>query len=133
MMSRKMMFVNAHRITKQIVDSADDYAIAFEFALKFVWGKVKAGMKRMSQSAQRNAVYTLTHKQYTGPSFFWIGHKGVPDWLMEENLTQSENDGAHLAYSIRVARETAKAFLLTFVTDYGDIEMWAPRSVVKGF
>lgn len=67
MMSRKMMFVNAHRIAKQIVDSADGYAIAFEFALKFVWGKVKAGMKRMSQSAQRNAVYTLTHKTIHRP------------------------------------------------------------------
>lgn len=38
-----------------------------------------------------------------------------------------------LAYNIGVERETEKALLLCFETDFGNITMWAPKSVVKGF
>lgn len=79
------------------------------------------------------AVYELTHKQYDGPEFFWLGRQGVPVWLMEKSLDPTELWGAQLAYNIEVERETEKALLLCFETDFGNITMWAPKSVVKGF
>ena len=87
----------------------------------------------MSESAFNHAIYELTHKPYEGPKFFWSGKQGVPEWLMKKNLSQAEYDGAHQAYGVYASRETAKAVLVNFDTDFGKITMWAPKSVVKGF
>lgn len=106
----------AHKIAKKIVKEVGNYMVALKLALKKIWAMAKAGRKRMSDSAFNGAVYELTHKQYDGPEFFWLGRQGVPVWLMEKNLDQTE-----------------KALLLCFETDFGNITMWAPKSVVKGF
>lgn len=94
---------------------------------------VKEGRKKMTAGAFKNALYTLTHKEYNGPEFLWINGKGIPLWLMMKNLSQMEYQGAKLAYDMYAKRETEKAVLIHFDTDYGFIEMWAPKSVVKGF
>ena len=109
--------------------------IALKLALKKIWVMVKAGRKKMSDTAFKSALYELIHqkKEYNGPEFFWLGSKGIPVWLMEKNLDQTELWGAQLAYNIGVERETEKALLLCFETDFGNITMWTPKSVVKGF
>ncbi|MEK1411294.1 hypothetical protein HCZ18_08090 [Limosilactobacillus fermentum] len=132
-MTKRQMMIQAHKLAKKLVTKTGNYAIALKFALKKIWAMVKAGRKRMSESALKGAIYDLTHKPYNGPAFFWFGKMGIPEWLMAKNLNQSENQGAHLAYSIYAKRETTKAVLINFTTDFGNITMWAPKSVVKGF
>ena len=132
-MTKKQMMIQAHKMAKKLVEKTGNYAIALSFALKKIWAMVKAGRKRMSESAFKGAIYDLTRKPYNGPAFFWFGKMGIPEWLMAKNLNQSENQGAHLAYSVYAKRETAKAVLVEFETDFGNIDMWAPKSVVKGF
>lgn len=134
-MSTKSLMKQAHKLAKEIVEKVGDYMIALKLALKKIWAMVKAGRKRMSDSAFKSAVYELTHqkKEYNGPEFFWLGSKGIPVWLMEKNLDQTELWGAQLAYNMYAKRETEKAALIVFETDFGNITMWAPKSVVKGF
>lgn len=134
-MSKKNLMKQAHKLAKKIVEKVGDYMIALKLALKKIWVMVKAGRKKMSDTAFKSAVYELTHqkKDYNGPEFFWLGSKGIPVWLMEKNLDQTELWGAQLAYNIGVERETEKALLLCFETDFGNITMWTPKSVVKGF
>lgn len=132
-MTKKQMMIQAHKLAKKLVAKTDNYMIALKFALKQIWAMSKAGRKRMSESAFNHAVYELTRKPYNGPQFFWSGKQGVPEWLMKKNLSQAEYDGAHQAYSVYASRETAKAVLVNFDTDFGKITMWAPKSVVKGF
>lgn len=134
-MSKKTLMKQAHKIAKKIVKEVGNYMVALKLALKKIWAMAKAGRKRMSDSAFKGAIYELKHKkrEYNGPEFFWLGRQGVPVWLMEKNLDQTELWGAQLAYNIGVERETEKALLLCFETDFGNITMWAPKSVVKGF
>ncbi|MCQ2076373.1 MAG: hypothetical protein MJZ20_04965 [Bacteroidaceae bacterium] len=94
---------------------------------------VKEGRKKMTASAFKNAVYTLTHKVYNGPKFLWIGQQGVPEWLLYENLDIQERCAVDGAYRMYAKRETEKAVLIEFDTEFGYITMWAPKSVVKGF
>nr|DAV65121.1 MAG TPA: hypothetical protein [Caudoviricetes sp.] len=134
-MSKKSLMKQAHKLAKELVEKVGNYMIALKLALKKIWAMVKAGRKRMSDSAFKNAVYELIHqkKEYNGPEFFWLGSKGLPLWLMDNNLDQSEMQGAMLAYNIYAERYTEKAALIVFETDFGNIKMWAPKSVIKGF
>lgn len=132
-MSKKNLMKQAHKLAKELVKKVGDYMVALKLALKKVWAMAKAGRKKMSDSAFKEALYELTHKQYNGPEFFWLGSKGIPLWLMDNNLDQSEMQGAMLAYNIYAERYTEKAVLVVFETDFGNITMWAPKSVVKGF
>lgn len=134
-MSKKQIMKQAHKIAKKIVKEVGNYMVALKLALKKIWAMAKAGRKRMSDSAFKGAVYELTHKkrEYNGPEFFWLGSKGIPVWLMDNNLDQTELWGAQLAYNMYAERETEKAALIVFETDFGNIKMWAPKSVIKGF
>lgn len=132
-MSKKQIMKQAHKIAKKIVKEVGNYMVALKLALKKIWAMAKAGRKRMSDSAFKGAIYELTHKQYNGPEFFWLGSKGIPVWLMDSNLDQTELWGAQLAYNMYAERETEKAALIVFETDFGNIKMWAPKSVIKGF
>lgn len=132
-MTKANIMKTAHKLAKKLVVKTGNYAIALKFALVQIWAMAKAGRKRMSESAFENAEWNATHKPYNGPAFFWCGRKGVPCWLMKKNLTQAEYDGAQQACEMYAKRETAKAVLINFTTDFGNITMWAPKSVVKGF
>lgn len=134
-MSKKNLMKQAHKLAKKIVEKVGDYIIALKLALKKVWAMAKAGRKKMSDTAFKSALYELTHqkKEYNGPEFFWLGSKGIPVWLMDNNLDQTELWGAQLAYNMYAERETEKATLIVFETDFGNITMWAPKSVIKGF
>lgn len=134
-MSKKNLMKQAHKLAKKIVEKVGDYIIALKLALKKVWAMAKAGREKMSDTAFKSALYELTHqkKEYNGPEFFWLGSKGIPVWLMDNNLDQTELWGAQLAYNMYAERETEKAALIVFETDFGNITMWAPKSVIKGF
>lgn len=134
-MSRRNLMKQAHKLAKKIVEKVGDYMIALKLALKKIWAMAKTGRKKMSDSAFKNALYELTHekKEYNGPEFLWVGRQGIPLWLMEKNLDQAEMQGAMLAYNMYAKRETEKAALIVFETDFGNITMWSPKSVIKGF
>lgn len=134
-MSKRNLMKQAHKLAKELVEKVGDYMIALKLALKKIWAMAKAGRKKMSDTAFKSALYELTHKkrEYNGPEFLWVGRQGVPLWLMEKNLDQAEMQGAMLAYNMYAKRETEKAALIVFETDFGNITMWSPKSVIKGF
>ena len=58
--------------------------------------------------------------------------KFIPAWIMQKNLSQNQ------LYAVRaegenpdVVRETEKAVLVAWFTEYGKVEMWCPKSVLK--
>lgn len=60
--------------------------------------------------------------------------KFIPEWIIEKNLDQnqiyairSESDGGSLL------RETEKAVLVVWFTEYGKVELWCPKSVLKSY
>ena len=55
----------------------------------------------------------------------------VPTWLLSENLSQQEFQAVQTAYTSQTVRETAKAKLIAFSTDFGRITCWVPKSVMK--
>ncbi len=55
----------------------------------------------------------------------------VPVWLLSKNLDQQEMQAMDTAYSRETVRETAKAMLIRFSTDFGNIQCWVPKSVIK--
>ena len=61
-MSKKSLMKQAHKLAKELVEKVGNYMIALKLALKKIWAMVKAGRKRMSDSAFKNAVYELTHQ-----------------------------------------------------------------------
>lgn len=62
-MSKKQIMKQAHKIAKKIVKEVGNYMVALKLALRKIWAMVKAGRKRMSDSAFKGAVYELTHKK----------------------------------------------------------------------
>lgn len=130
-MKKSLMFKKAHEIARSINGQVGNYSIAFKLALKRVWKMVKNGRKRFSESSITNSIYRLTHKPrkaYDGP----IYTNGVPDWILENNLNQQERQAVGLAYAVDVIKETTKAVLIQWVTDFGNITTWCPKSVFKG-
>ena len=55
----------------------------------------------------------------------------VPVWLLSKNLDRQEMQAMDTAYDRETVRETAKAMLVRFLTDYGNITCWVPKSVIK--
>lgn len=58
--------------------------------------------------------------------------KFIPEWIINKNLDQNQ------VYAIRaegedasLVRETEKAVLVAWFTEYGKVEMWCPKSVLK--
>lgn len=58
--------------------------------------------------------------------------KFIPEWIIEKNLDQNQ------IYAIRaegedasLVRETEKAILVAWFTEFGKVSMWCPKSVLK--
>lgn len=58
--------------------------------------------------------------------------KYIPDWIVEKNLDQNQ------IYAVRAEgedataqRETEKAVLAAWTTEYGKVSLWVPKSVLK--
>lgn len=58
--------------------------------------------------------------------------KFIPEWIIEKNLDQNQ------IYAVRaegedaeLVRETEKAILVEWATEFGKVSMWCPKSVLK--
>lgn len=58
--------------------------------------------------------------------------KYVPEWIVTKSL---ERDRRYAVYAEgtnpTIARETEKAILLEWMTEFGKVSMWCPKSVLK--
>lgn len=128
MMTKKQMMISAHAIAKQIVEFTENYQIALSLALKEVWRQVKLyNKKRFGVEAIWSAAARICRPVEKKDE----NVDGVPAWIIRKNLGQSE------AYAVlnecngsSVIRETEKAVLVSFDTNYGVVEMWSPKSVL---
>lgn len=121
------MMKAANQIAKEIVHATGDYRIAMSFALKEVWRQVKLyNKKRFGDVAILTAAQRLTTKKVSKPANVY----GVPFWFLSENLDQQELQAIELSNGVQVKRETTKAELLAFDTDFGTITLWTPKSII---
>ena len=127
-MTKRNMMKTAHAIAQEIVDEVGDYQIALSIALKEVWRQVKLYDKKRFGDV---AVLTAAQRLVTPKRDHNANVYGVPAWIIVKNLRQDEADAVigHTA-SISIVRETEKAQLIRFDTDFGGIEMWTPKSVL---
>lgn len=130
-MTKKNMMRYAHKLAKKLVKKTEDYQMALSLALKEIWRQVKLyDKKRFTKYSLETAYDRITQpqmsfKEQTADVY------GVPAWIINKNLNNDE------AYSVlnecenmNVVRETEKAKLVEFITSYGSIEMWTPKSVI---
>lgn len=99
MMSSKMMFVNAHKIAKMIVETVGDYMVAFKLALKQVWSDVKGGKKRYTQTTlNSDAAYlkgekkTANHNSFDNFRFNGLHFRKISNkYLTMNRVSDNEN------------------------------------------
>ena len=128
-MTKKHMMVAAHRIAQRIVKEVGNYSIALSLALKEVWRQVKTyNKKRFGWEAIYSAERRLcTPKQQSTNKN--VG--GVPEWIIRKNLTTEEAFAVINSYpQVTIKKETEKAVLVDFHTDWGHVSMWCPKSVM---
>lgn len=124
-MKKTVMMRTAHRLARVIVAKTGNYQIALSFALKYVWKRAKAGKKVFGRNAMYFAIENLTTSPAPKNVF------GVPAWIIEKNLSQDEAYAVlNETNSTAVVRETEKAELVKFDTEYGYVQMWTPKSVL---
>ncbi|HJB78500.1 MAG TPA: hypothetical protein H9767_03315 [Candidatus Nosocomiicoccus stercorigallinarum] len=127
-MNKKEMMKAAHKIAKQLVKHTENYGIALSMAMKHVWNIAKIGVRQINDMGVQSAVANLTKQSQPKVS---RNVDGVPEWIIRKNLNENQ------AYAVLnennktfVVRETEKAKLFKFDTEYGYIEMWSPKSVL---
>ena len=54
----------------------------------------------------------------------------IKSWFLNKEFTQGERYAISTADDPDVVRETEKAFLLKWKTEFGTIQHWVPKSVV---
>lgn len=133
-MTRKNMMRYAHQLAKKLVEVTKNYQIALSFALKEIWRQVKLyDKKRFTQNSIATAYDRIGNPNYRKMFENNTNNDvhGVPAWIINKNLNSNE------AYAVlnecdgmSVLRETEKAQLVEFVTNYGEITMWTPKSVL---
>lgn len=128
-MTKRNMMRYAHELAKLLVAHTGDYQIALSFALKEVWRQVKLyDKKRFTKNSIMSAYARLRQPRRNNNTQNVFG---VPAWLIRNNLTNAEAYAVlNECYSMKVVRETEKAQLVEFSTNYGKIKMWTPKSVL---
>src|SRR5690625_2766390 len=130
-MTKRNMMRYAHKIAKGIVGEVGDYQIALSLALKEIWRQVKLyDKKRFTKYSIATACDRIKQPQMKG-----YGKQedvfGVPAWIIRKSLS---NDEAYAVLNesdnMNVVRETEKAQLVEFFTNYGKVTMWTPKSVL---
>lgn len=120
----KVMEVS-HKVAKYLVKKTRDYRIALTFAMRYVWGMVRRGKMRIGKKTIERIVYTLSTPRVT-PNI-----DGVPMWIIEENLQDEEVSAIKCGSPVvKFLKETEKAVNVMFCTDFGNIFMWCPKSVL---
>ena len=57
----------------------------------------------------------------------------VKKWFLEKAFTQNERYAIDTTEQVSIVRETEKAVLIKWVTDFGTIQRWVPKSCVESF
>lgn len=130
-MTKRNMMKYAHQLAKLLVEDTKNYQIALSMALKEIWRQVKLyDKKRFTKYSIATAYDRLTQPQMSGKTAE-VDVFGVPAWIIRKNLS---NDEAYAVLNecdaMAVVRETEKAKLVKFSTNYGNVEMWTPKSVL---
>lgn len=127
-MKKATLMKSAHRLAHEIVADYGNYSIALSFALKEVWRQVKLyDKKRFGDVAIITAAQRLTTVKKAKRNDIF----GVPTWIIEKNLNVNESYAVlNQCNSKSLVRETEKAELVSFDTDFGTIEMWTPKSIL---
>lgn len=103
-MTMKVLFKNAWKFAKdgakQFGGSAKEY---FAAALKKAW-KLKREFENPASSLE------------------------IKQWFVNKNFFGEEARIADYSYDRQIERETAKAVLIKFVSDYGTMTKWVPKS-----
>lgn len=71
----------------------------------------------------------IAEKSVEGRDFDSIGQL-VPQWVLDKKLSDSERYAWSVGDGAYVKRETDKALLLGNKTDYGEVTVWVPKSVM---
>jgi|SRR5690625_413077 len=130
-MTKRNMMRYAHEIAKRIVEDVEDYQIALSLALKEIWRQVKLyDKKRFTKYSLQTAADRITQPQMAfkekETDIF-----GVPAWIIRKNLDSNQAYAVlNEANRMKTVRETEKAKLVEFDTNYGKITMWTPKSVL---
>lgn len=115
----------SHKVAKYLVAKTDDYMIALKFAMKYVWGMVRKGKTRIGQKTIERVVWTLSHPRVER------NIDGIPMWIIEKNLSFEQQRAVRCGDPVtKVLKETEKAINVCFETDFGNIYMWCPKSVL---
>lgn len=127
-MTKRNMMKYAHQLAKLLVEQTGDYQIALSFALKEVWRQVKLyDKKRFTKNSIMSAYVRLRQPRRNNTRNVF----GVPAWIIRKNLTNEEAYAVlNECDSMKVVRETEKAQLVEFDTNYGRVRMWTPKSVL---
>lgn len=126
MKQAKVMEVS-HKVAKELVKKTGNYMIALKFAMKYVWGIVRKGKMRIGAKIIERIVSTLSRPRVEPNT------DGVPHWIIEKNLSQEEAYAVRCeCYKTKVMKETEKAVNVMFCTNYGNVFMWCPKSVLVG-
>ena len=87
---------------------------SFAKCLKEAWKAAKEEVRRNSSSVEKKE----TSKEI----------KAVADWFLKKNFDQNERYVISLA-DMKAIKETAKAYFINAVSDFGTISFWCPKSV----
>ena len=130
-MTKRNMMRYAHQLAKKLVKLTENYQMALSLALKEIWRQVKLyNKKRFTQYSIATAYDRIRQPQM---SFKAVESdvNGVPAWIIRKNLNNDESYAVlNECDSMNVVRETEKAQLVEFITNYGNIKMWTPKSVL---
>lgn len=55
----------------------------------------------------------------------------APDWWLDKKLSWSERAAVNTSGGASVKRETEKAVLFSYDTDYGEVTVWTPKSILN--
>src|SRR5690625_3068838 len=128
-MTKKNMMRYAHQLAKKLVKETENYQIALSFALKEIWRQVKLyDKKRFTKGSIATAYARLRQPRHDNSN---DNVYGVPTWIIRKNLDQNEQYAViNECEGMSVVRETEKAQLVEYTTNYGKITMWTPKSVL---
>lgn len=113
--NKSRMFREAHKLTKKFIKEAKtklDYRFQFGLCVSF-YSKVNK---------------VINEKLNNVDSFTDVG---ISDWFLRKNFSSNEKYAISVARKVVVKGRTEKAVKLQFMTEFGNIVSWFPKSVIE--
>ncbi len=92
---------------------------------------------RGSVSASKKSLPSVEEQAYklAADEYDKYGHAGgigdqIPNWIIDRKFTSIEKQGWNVGDTPYVKKETEKALLVVKDTDYGQLDIWVPKSVL---